>query len=1163
MRVWKKTFCLALMLSVLLTLCVWQAASAESGQISGMVWVEKTADGFLGSGESGLSGVKIMLEKKDENGQMSLAASTVSAKTGDFFFASLAAGEYRLRFEAPKEYHFTRFGDGSAVLPAQGCIGSTPFFTLGEGESLNKSAGVTRSACSVSLIAFEDLNANGGRMQSEPLIRSLPVEVVFDYEGETYLVASGATDRDGEALFRDLSPATYRVRVTLPQNFVIGPLGQKINLFYNCILPSEDQIGYSAPFTLDAKEGVSMGIGVVRTGSLIGSVWFDANYNGLWDADEGGLTDAVITLYSPSLDLSRTTQAGADGQYSFTGVQPGEYSLSFQLPDGMIFTYPGVSMLSETADQASMNVGVQVDVTTSLGPVGAMPAAKMALSLYQDENLNGVRDEGEAPLSGASVAVSQSGKTVARTTTNEEGDAVFHALRSGETKLAISLPEGYVFSQDQENLIPLSGARSEAEAAVTLDGAEPEARFAAAVTVPGALSGQVFEDSANTGVYEAGSPMLSAFTVQAVAADGQIVQETVTGQDGAYTLYPLYPGDYQVRLLLRDAYVASTTAPTNGEIVNTIVTQTPDYGETDPVSLAPGQRISTLNAGVFRAGLVNGKVLLDAAYAPTGGLSGVTATLLDASGAPYSDYSYGVTDENGDFSIKGVVPGTYSVRYTLPDNGRFTGSDGDKDTVISPSFVTESGSEIQLDPLYGVYTATLSGTIYHADTGDDAPFSALLTLTGQTLKQTFELTADPSGAYAFTGLMPDTYTLTVVLPEKLVFGQFEGAPVPAVAANSASGEITLAMGEEITGASMMAALPASIAGRVFYDDNLSGAQEEGESAAEGRLLSLYLNGEAVLEGETDMEGAFLFDRLVPGNYELRVALEENEELVQVDQAVPGQAYWSLFLTLRGDEEMVLPIMRYASVSGQVWSLDGGKNGVNGLSVFLLNEEGEEIAMEETNEEGAYSFTSLLPGVYSFSTVLPQGYLFAREADTDARSSYILSLPDGAPSAVPFTVPMGDDLSGMDIGIGANGRIGDRAWLDVNGNGMQDMGEPDMPGIQIALYQQDQLIVSTVTDVYGRYLLEDVYPGEYEMRVTMHEEIKTTVHQTDFPLVGSILPESDELTVSVPGVIVPSGGENLHCDLGFQLRKKNVYPAAMNEIPLKNWTPYAERTGEGQ
>ena len=66
----------------------------------------------------------------------------------------------------------------------------------------------------------------------------------------------------------------------------------------------------------------------------------------------------------------------------------------------------------------------------------------------------------------------------------------------------------------------------------------------------------------------------------------------------------------------------------------------------------------------------------------------------------------------------------------------------------------------------------------------------------------------------------------------------------------------------------------------------------------------------------------------------------------------------------------------------------------------------------------------------------------------------------------------DELSGMDIGIGAMGSIGDRAWLDLNGNGMQDLEEPNMPGILIELYRNGELAASTTTDLYGRYLFSD-------------------------------------------------------------------------------------------
>ena len=345
---------------------------------------------------------------------------------------------------------------------------------------------------------------------------------------------------------------------------------------------------------------------------------------------------------------------------------------------------------------------------------------------------------------------------------------------------------------------------------------------------------------------------------------------------------------------------------------------------------------------------------------------------------------------------------------------------------------------------------------------------------------------------------------------------------------------------------------------MYYDDDMSGSLDEGEYGAEGRSLSLWRNGQEAANVYTDENGRFVMEHLIPADYELRISMDENEVLVGVNGASQQAESWTVPLSTRSDSTVMLPMMRYSAISGQVWSLDGTMNGVDGLAIALLDENGLSVGSAITDAYGAFAFNRLLPGQYTLSATLPMGHLFARAQDTDNRESYIQGNPDGSPKPIPIDLPMGEELSGVDIGMGAMGEIGDRAWLDENGNGMQDMDEPSMPGIVIHLYQYGELIASTVTDEYGRYSIDNLYPGEYEMRVTMHKELKATVHQTEFPLVGSILPESSDLIVTVPGVTVPSGKANLHCDLGFQLRKKGVYPAAMNDIPAKDWRPYSER-----
>ncbi len=1133
------------------------AAQAAGGNVSGTVWVEKTVDGEW-IGESGFSGARLTLEERRADGTLAAAGNAVTNNNGEFIFSSVPDGEYRLKVEVTSDYRFTLFGLDSDALPAQGSVSYSPYFSVQNGRSVEKNFGITKNYATISVVAFEDSNANGGRMTSEPLLRNVRVEVVYEYEGDWLVIATATTDKDGEALIRELSPATYQLRVALPGNYVFGPLGQKMNLFYNCIQSVGDNLGMSEPFMAETRETMGLGIGAVKGGSVSGMVWNDANCNGVMDAGEGGLAGAAVTLYAPSTDAYWVVHTEADGTYAISNVLPGNNIVMFSLPDGMVFTVPGASLISEVSSFGSVDVLVQADMNTNLGNVGATPAASLTLSLYRDDNLNGVRDEGEAPVSGAAVTVHQNGAEVGTVVTGADGNAAFATLRGGQASVSVTVPDGYILSPDQKALFYVTGAEIHSQAAVHLDGGET--LLSAAVTLPASISGMLFDDPGNTGFYQDGDGLLSGFTVQAIDENGDVFRETATDGQGRYTLSPLMPGAYTVRFLLDDAYVAS---PYGGNqtfyaIVNRIVSQTPAYGETESLELTPGQAVDGVNGGVFKAGIVDGDVLLGETET---GLSGVTVTLLDSTGLTYSAYTYGVTDQTGSFFIKGVLPGTYTLLYTLPDGTAFTEPMIDEPSFESAAFTSESGSQIHMPTLRGIYTASLGGTILHDEVELDEPFAATIRLTGASSGVMYEYYVQEDGEYLFTGLRPDEYTLQVSLPDSLVFGQYEGSPITPVPSSQASAQITLNMGDQYLNLDMLAGMPLIFSGTVFYDEDRSAIQEDEEFGAEGRTIALWAGGELIAQTETDENGAFTFDHLLPGHYELRLPLDDYEVIVEDwdNLWTAGGEAWTAKVSFGEDTALYIPVLRYASVFGQVWSLDGSLNGVSGIPVTLLDADGNTVGAKITGENGEYAFEGcLLPGEYSLAADLPAGYLFAGSLDTALRESMIQTQADGTAQSIPFTVAFGDELSGVDIGIGALGTIGDRAWLDVNGNGMQDLEEPNMPGIVIELYRNGDLVASTTTDLYGRYKFVDLYPGEYEMRVTMHPEIKSTVRQTQFPLVASIMPESDETTLVFTGVVVPSGTENLHCDLGFQLREAGVYPAIMDQVPAKDWRPYSER-----
>lgn len=1162
MYISKKKALLFLLLLLGVFLPLGQAARAEGAQISGIAWLEKTVDGAYNN-ESGLAGVTITLAQRQENGEEKTLASVTTEKDGAFAFSVSEAGEYRLLIDLPDGYYFTLPGTASAALPAQGSSSATPYFSLTEGQFAVKNIGACRASAAVTAIAFEDENANGGRMSTEPLVRNMQVDLVYEYGGELYVVASGKTDKTGTVTLRNVSPCdAYRLRAWLPEHYAAGPLGQKVSVYYNCVSPYDGESALSAPFTAEVKKNAGLGVGVVKTGALEGKIWLDESLNGQLDSQEPGLSGATVSLSSLSTPgFTLQTVSDAEGNYSFSRLQPGDYRLDYTLPGGMMFTY-GESLITDAAAQGSLQATVQADVTLSLQPIGAMPVTSLLVRFYQDLNCNGVWDAEEpAFLEGASLSVLQDDALTGQAEADASGAAAIAILRGGAARLRCTLPQGFVFTGSQDSFLSFAPGALTGEGDVTLAHGQDNS-LTVGVTAAAAISGALFEDPANTGVYQSGYAFLEGFEVQAVNDAGEIAATALTDAEGRYELAQLAPGSYTVHFLLKDPYVAAPYAADQpGEtMTNHILSQSPAYGETEPVALASGQRAEHLDGAVFRAGVISGSVLVmpDGASAQ-GGLAGAVVTLLDEHGAPYSDYTYSVTDAEGRFLIKGVLPGAYSLLYELPQDAAFTAPYTEQTEWESDSFQIGSGTEISMPDVGAVLTATLSGHVLERRGGVDFPIAATLTLSAQDGDAVYETGALDDGQYVLEHIRPGAYTLSVSLPEGYVFAYADNALISGVSASSAAVEISLAQGELLESADFSAAQPVSFPGLAFYDADQSASPSQEENAAANREFSLLRGENTILALTSDENGNFALENIIPGSYTLYIPLEQDEILVGYTQR--GESAARIPLTFESGDApstVLLPFFRYGAVEGQIWCMDGSQNGVSGLTVSLCDEAGNALATAVTDETGAYGFDGLTPGVYTLQAELPQGYLYARAQDAESRSSFLQSRADGETERLPIALSMGDELSGIDIGMGAMGTIGDFAWLDKNGNGMQDLDEPGVPGIQIFLYQHGELAASAETDAYGHYQLTGLYPGEYEMRVVLPAELKTTLCQTEFPLVASILPQGEEGEATAQGVIVPSGGTILHYDLGFQLKKAGVYPASMENLPQKDWTPYADR-----
>jgi uncharacterized repeat protein (TIGR01451 family) len=338
--------------------------------IGDTVWKDMNFDGVqLGPLETGISNVTVRLFI-DANGDGSyvLFAATNTSALGKYQFTGLPISTYRIALDTgdpdlPSGYATTTATNYSFTV--SGCETNLTYdFGYGQLGSIGDTI-------------FWDANENGTQDWTEPGVTNARVNLYIDvngdgfYDGGDTLYATTLTDSNGVYTFADLTTGRYVV--------VVVETGV---LFGVSLMADPDADGFPCSSTnavgCDGQDGVNLGagqnyvgadFGYVPRGILGDTVWIDTDNDGVRGANELGIPDITIYLYTNGVPIATNT-TDADGYYIFVNLPDGRYRVQVatndpDFPSGLVQSYDPDGMLNHQGTNIIMSNGMVVAIGTN------------------------------------------------------------------------------------------------------------------------------------------------------------------------------------------------------------------------------------------------------------------------------------------------------------------------------------------------------------------------------------------------------------------------------------------------------------------------------------------------------------------------------------------------------------------------------------------------------------------------------------------------------------------------------------------------------------------------------------------------------------------------------------------------------------------------------
>ncbi|MCO5067491.1 MAG: isopeptide-forming domain-containing fimbrial protein [Kiritimatiellae bacterium] len=1153
----------------------WDAGLVQPAALGDFVWNDLNADGIQDPGEPGYPGVPVNLLS---NG--TVIASTTTDVNGAYAFTNLWPGEYAVEFVLPGNVVPSPQDQGSddAVdSDADTGTGRTGTVTLESGDNNTTLDAGLYIPARLGDYVWLDRNGDGIQDAGEPGVSNVTVTL---YDAQTNVLGTTTTDSTGLYGFTNLVPGVYFVGFTLPSGFEFTRQDQGVD---DRVDSDADILsGFTIPTTLISSENdPTWDAGLVERASLGDFVWEDLNADGIQDVGEPGFSNVVVNLLSNGTVIATTT-TDVNGAYAFTNLWPGDYEVEFVPPAGTVFS-PQDQGIDDTVDSdADTGTGRTGTITLESGENnqtldgGLYIPASLGDYVWLDRNGDGIQDVGEPGFSNVTVTLYDAlSNVVGTTTTDAAGFYIFTNLTPNTYFVGFTPPSGFEFTrQDQggddtldSDVNPLTGFTI----ATTLISGENDPTWDAGLVERASLGDFVWNDLNADGIQDVGEPGFSNVVVN-LLSNGTVIATTTTDVNGAYAFTNLWPGDYQVEFVPPAGSVLTGQDQGSDDALDS----DPDRftGLTGTITLESGDNDTTIDAGLYIPASLGDYVWLDVnadgiqSGGSETGIPGVVVHLYDGS---LNLVDTTATDTNGYYSFTNLVPGTYSVGFELPAGYLFTLQDQGSDDSLDSDADPITGATIQTtlvsgenDPTWdaGLYVpASLGDYVWLdrngdgiQDVGEPGFSNVVVTLYDAASNVVGTTTTDASGFYSFTNLIPSTYFVGFTPPSGFEFTRQDqgGDDTLDSDVNPLTGftiPTTLISGENDLTWDAGLVERASLGDFVWEDMNADGIQDVGEPGFSNVVVNLLSNGTVIATTTTDVNGAYAFTNLWPGDYQVEFIPPAGTVLTPQDQgsddtvdsdADTGTGRTGTVTLESGENNTTLDAGLYipASLGDFVW-LDvngdgiqsgGSETGIPSVVVTLYDAQSNALGTTTTDATGFYSFTNLVPGTYFVGFTPPTGYALTLQDEGGDDT-----LDSDADRVTGFTAPTtlisGENDPTWDAGLYVPASLGNYVWDDLNRDGIQGGTEPGVSNVTVRLYDAASVLIgTTTTDATGFYSFTNLIPGVYSVEFVLPPSYEFTLQDQGSD--DALDSDADPITGATIQTTLVSGENDLTWDVGI-------------------------------